>query len=134
MRSVKAIVIGSLFIVIVTLLLQLAYIFIAVGYNVLAKNYLFLNDISGYFKYIIGLPVFMATMFFGGYITASVADMKALPHCVAVALITVGGMMYSAMGNSNLTLTGIIVIVLALSTTLAGGLYWQNGNKTNGMR
>lgn len=132
MRSIKAIVIGSLFIVIVTLLLQLAYIFIAVGYNALAKNYLFLNDIGGYFKYIIGFPVFMAIMFVGGYITASIANMKALLHCVVVALITVGGMMYSAMENSNLTLTGIVVMMLALSATSAGGLYWQNGNKING--
>ena len=122
MRSIKAIVIGSLFIVIVTLLLQLAYIFIAVGYNALAKNYLFLNDISGYFKYIIGLPVFMAIMFVGGYITASIANMKALPHCVAVALITVGGMMYSAMENSNLTLTGIVVIDACIKCNLGGWL------------
>ena len=132
MRSIKAIMVGSLFIVVVILMLQLAYIFIAVGYNALAKDYLFLNDISGYFRYIIGIPAFIATMFVGGYITASVTDMNAnitiAFHCIAVGLITVGGMMYSVLENSSLTPTGIVVIVLALSATTAGGLYWLNGN------
>jgi hypothetical protein len=42
MRSIKAIIAGSLFIVVVILLTQLAYIFIAVGYNSLGHHYLFL--------------------------------------------------------------------------------------------
>jgi hypothetical protein len=135
MRSIKAIVAGCLFIIVVILLMQLAYIFIAVGYNALAKDYPFLNDISGYFRYIVGIPVFMATMFLGGYITASIANMKAIIkvwlHCMAVALITAGGMMYSALENANLTLTGIVVLILALVATTAGGLYWQKNNRIN---
>lgn len=137
MRSVKAIVVGSLFIVITILFLQLAYIFIAVGYNALAKDYLFLNDISGYFRYIIGIPVFIAVMFAGGYITASIANTNAKKniwfHCITVGLITVGGMMYSAIENSDLTSTGIVVIVLALGATTAGGHYWHSGKKINGL-
>lgn len=127
MRSIKAIVVGSLFIVFVILFLQLAYIFIAVGYNTLAKDYPFLNDISGYFRYLVGIPVFVATMFAGGYITASIANitakLKVWLHSLAVGLITVGGMMYSAMVNADITTTGIVVTVLALSATSAGGLY-----------
>lgn len=131
MKSLKAIVVGSAFIIIAILFLQLAYIFIAVAYNALAKDFLFLNEISGYFRYIIGIPVFMLTMFAGGYITAHIADMetyvKTWLHSLTVGLITVGGMMYSAMVNSSLTLTGIVVIVLALSATAAGSYYWQKG-------
>lgn len=129
MKSLKAIVVGSAFIIIAILFLQLAYIFIAVAYNALAKDFLFLNEISGYFRYIVGIPVFMLTMFAGGYITAYIADMntyvKTGLHSLVVGLITVGGMMYSAMVNSSLTLTGIVVIVLALSATAAGSYYWQ---------
>lgn len=135
MRSIKAIAAGSAFIIIVLLLLQLAYIFIAVAYNALAKDYPLLNEISGYFRYIIGIPVFIAVMFAGGYITASIANMhtnmKVWLHSMTVGLITVGGMMYSAMEYSALTVTGMVVIVLALSATSAGGLYWQTGNKIN---
>lgn len=128
MRSIKAIVAGCLFIIVVILLMQLAYIFVAVGYNALAKNYSFLNDIAGVFRYIIGIPVFMATMFAGGYITASIANMetstKVWLHCIAVGLITTGGMIYPTLENSNITSTGIIVFILALVATIGGGLFW----------
>lgn len=130
-RSIKAIAVGCLFVVIVILLMQLLYIFVAVGYNALAKDFPFLNDISGAFRYIIGIPVFIAVMFAGGYLTATIAGvedkMKVWFHCMAVGLITAGGMMYSAMENSSLTLTGIVVFILALAATTAGGLYWQKG-------
>jgi hypothetical protein len=129
MRSIKAITSGSVFIVVVILFLQLAYMFIAVGYNLLAAGYPVLNEISGIFRYLIGLPVFLIVMFTGGYITANIANMddniKVWFHSVVVALITVGGMMYSAIQSYDLTLTGVVVMVLALSSILAGGLYWK---------
>ena len=131
MRSIKAIVAGSLFIIVVILLMQLAYIFIAVGYNSLANHYPFLNDISGYFRYIIGIPVFMVIMFFGGYITADVANTRVLLHCIAVGILTAGGMILLALQNSNLTLTGIIIFILALAATIAGGLHYERSNKSN---
>jgi len=128
MKSIKAIVAGSLFIIFVILLMQLAYIFIAVGYNSIAKHYPFLNDISGYFRYFIGIPIILLTMFFGGYITAHVANTRVLLHCIAVGAITAGGMILMAMENSNLTLTGIAIFILSLAATTAGGLYWKRNN------
>lgn len=125
MRSIKAIVAGSLFIIIVILLMQLAYIFIAVAYNALAKDYPFLNDIAGSFRYLIGIPVFMVIMFFGGYVTADFAREKVLPHCLAVGLITASAMIVPTLENANLTLTGVVIFVLAIGATSAGGLYWQ---------
>lgn len=129
MRSLKAIVAGTLFIVVVILLMQLAYIFIAVGYNSLAKHYPLLNNISAYFRYFIGIPVVMLIMFFGGYITASIANNKVLLHCLVVGCITAGGMILLALQNSNLTITGIVVFILSLTATAAGGLYWLTDNK-----
>ena len=129
MKSIKAIAAGSLFIIVVILFLQLAYIFIAVAYNALAKDYPFLNDISGYFRYLIGIPVFMVIMFVGGYITANIARIKVLLHCIVVSLLTTGGMMWSALENTDLTTTGLVVFMLALIATIAGGLYWQKENK-----
>ena len=129
MKSIKAIIAGSAFIVIVMLLLQLAYIFAAVAYNAAAKDYPFLNEIAGSFRYIIGIPVFVAIMFVGGYITASIANMtastKVWSHCMIVGLITAGGMIYPTLENSDITITGIVVFVLALIATTGGGLYWQ---------
>jgi len=133
MRSVKAIVAGSLFVVVVFLVLQLAYVFIAVGYNALAANFPFLKEISGVFRYLIGLPVLIIVMFIGGYITAGIANVhtriKVWLHCFAVAIITVGGTMYSALENYHLTLTGIVVMILAISASSAGGIYWLRNDR-----
>ena len=128
MKSIKAIVAGCLFIIVVILLMQLAYIFIAVGYNSLAKHYPVLNEISGYFRFLVGIPVFMAVMFVGGYITASIAASRVLLHCLAVGMITAGGMILLALENTELTLTGMVVFILSLATTAAGGLYWSREN------
>lgn len=134
MKSIKAIVIGSVFILVTLLILQLIYVFVAVGYISLAADFPFLNNITGIFRYLVGIPVYMVTMFFGGYITADIANahsnIKVLLHCLAVGIITVGSMMYSVIENSSLSITGIVVTVLALSATSAGGLYWLK-NKDN---
>lgn len=135
MRSIKAIVAGSVFIVVVILFLQLAYIFIAVAYNSLAADYPFLNDIAGSFRYIVGIPIFIVTMFVGGYITAHIADMgasaKVCLHCIAVGLITSGGMIYPTLENSDITTTGIVIFILAIAATTAGGWYWKDNDRVN---
>ena len=128
MNSIKAIIVGSLFIVIVNLVMQLIYIFIAVGYNALAKDFPFLNDITGLFRYIIGIPLFTASVFFGGYITAMMANIKVLLHCGVVALIIVAGMILPTLENASLTMTGIVVIILVFGGTMAGGWYWEKDN------
>lgn len=129
MRSIKAILAGIAFIIVVMLLLQLAYIFVAVGYNALAKSFPFLNEIVGLFRYILGIPLFIATMFVGGYITANIADMadsvKIWSHCLLVGFITSVAMLYPTMENAEITITGIVVFVLSLVATTAGGFYWQ---------
>jgi hypothetical protein len=135
MRSLKAIIAGSAFIIFVILLLQLVYIFAAVAYNALARDYPFLNDIAGSFRYIVGIPVFIAVMFAGGYITANiartVASVRVGLHGMVVGLITAGGMIYPTLENSVITTTGIVVLVMALTATIAGGYYWQKGNRIN---
>jgi len=129
MKSIIAIIAGCAFVIIVILLMQLLYIFVAVGYNALANDFPWLKDITEIFRYLIGIPVFVAVMFAGGYITANIAEKEdrvtVLLHCMTVAFITVGGMLYSAMENASLTVTGIVVFVLALIATSVGGLYWQ---------
>lgn len=133
MRSIIAVVAGSIFIVVVIFFLQLAYIFIAVAYNTLAVDFPFLNDISGLFRYLLAIPAFLVTMFVGGYIAAYIANVtdkfKIWIQGLCVGSITVGGLMYTALVNSNLTLTGYAVIVLALSASSAGGFYWQRVNR-----
>jgi len=125
MRSIKAVLAGSLFIIIIGLLIELSYIFLAVAYNSLAKDYPYLNEISIYFRYLIGIPVLFVVMFIGGVITADLAKQHVLIHCLIVAFITIGVMMLSAMENMQMTLSGVVVSLLALVSTLSGGWYWQ---------
>ena len=132
MKSVKAIVLGSLFIVIVILLMQLAYIFIAVAYNALAKSYPYLNEISGIFRYLVGIPVFVLIMFFGGYITADFVREKVLLHTLAVGVLTASGMIVPTLEYAQLTLTGVVIFILAIAAAATGGAYWQKGNKLDG--
>ena len=128
MKSIKAIFIGSLFIIVVNMVMQLVFIFIAVGYNALAKDFPFLHDITGLFRYIIGIPLFTASVFFGGYITAQMANTKILLHCATVALIIVSGLILPTLENSSLTMTGIVIIILTFGGTMAGGWYWEKDN------
>ena len=132
MKSIKAILAGSVFVIVVILILQLLYIFVAVAYNALASDYPLLHDIAGYFRYIIGIPVFVAVMFVGGYITANVAAMesntKVLLHCMVVGLITAGGMIYPTLETADITTTGIVIFILSLLATTAGGWYRQKDN------
>jgi len=129
MNGVKAIFVGCVFILVTVLVLQLVYIFAAVGYNALAQDYPFLNDIVGIFRYLIGIPVFIATMFVGGYLTANVAAMKTrnnvLLISMSVGFITAGGIIYPTLEGSAITITGVVVFILAIVATAAGGLYWN---------
>ena len=128
MRSLIAIVLGSVFIIVVILLMQLAFLFIVIEYNALAADYPFLKEIAPLFKYIVALPIFAATVFAGGYVTADIAKMdtrnKVWIHSFAVGLITVGGMMYLALVNANLTITGFVLMIVAFVALFAGGSFW----------
>lgn len=125
MKSIKAILAGSLFIIIVTLVVQLITIFVVVGYTSLAKSWPFLHEISIYFRYLVGYPIFFLVLFVGGYITAAISEKKILLHCSVVGFITISMSTISASGYMELTLTGMVMVLLALLSIIAGGLYWQ---------
>jgi len=129
MNSLKAIISGVLFIFITALLMQLAYIFIAVAYNNLAKDYPYLHEISGIFRYLIAIPLFLGIMLMGGYLTAAIAKSKELLHCIIVAAIAIFTMMWFALSNAELTPAGVVINILMLLFTVFGGWYWKYRNK-----
>ncbi len=125
MNRIKAIATGIIFIIVALLMMQLAYLLIAVSYNSLAKSYPFLNDISGIFRYLVAIPVILGIMFAGGYITAAIATSGVLMHCLIVGIITSGGSLWMALENADLTFTGAIISIMMLVLTAVGGLYWK---------
>jgi len=128
MKYIKAILAGSLFIIVIGLVLQLVFIFAAVGYNELAKMWPDLNDFRIYFRYLLGMPIYILLMFLGGYITAAISKQHVYLNCLIVALITIAITITSALSYSDLTVSGVVVIVLSLLGTLAGGAYWARHN------
>jgi len=138
MKSLAAIIAGSLFDFIALLIFGLSYIFIAVGYNSLASEFPFLKDITDIFRYLIGFPIFIVTMFVGGYITADIGNLKSslkvILNCFAVGLIAIVSTVYSALDYSSFTLTGAVVVILALGASAAGGFYWLRDNRNIGLK
>jgi small-conductance mechanosensitive channel len=108
MNSLKSISSGVSFIFIASMLLQLGYIFVVVGYNSVAKNYPFLKDIDWIFQYLLTMPIVILIMFFGGYLAAAIAKYKVIIHSFLVGFITLVVMMWMALQNAQLTSKGLI--------------------------
>lgn len=125
MNSIKAIIIGGVFIVISLLLLQLLYLFVAVAFNQLMLDYPLLATYSGYLRYLIGIPVLLLIMFYGGYLTAEFAVSKVVLHSSLVGVLLSVGMVAMALQNTELTGLGALLSLLLVLTTAAGGLHWQ---------
>ena len=123
MNSIKAISTGVIFTIVAILLVQLIYLIIAVGYNSIAKDYPFLNDLGGFFRYLIAIPIFLIVMFIGGYLSGLIAETKEILHAFIVGVITMILMMWSVLQNADLTIAGIAIILLMVTATLMGGLY-----------
>ena len=131
MKNILSVITGSAFIIIAFLLLQLVSLLAMVSYKMLAKDYPFLDDINpGIFRYLIAIPVFLAVMFIGGYITAIIAKSKVLLYTLLVGTITTAGSMWWALDYMKITVTGVVVMVLMLVATVAGGMFWQKRNRS----
>lgn len=128
MKVLIAIVVSCMFIFIVIFVMQLLYVFVAVGYIELAKEYPIMNSFVGVLRYLVGIPFFLATMFAGGYLAANIANIetriKVLLLSFAVGIFTTSGIIYPTLENSSLTITGIVIFILALIATTAGGICW----------
>jgi len=124
-KSFKAILAGFLFIVIVILVMQLLYIFLAVGFHSLASSYPALNSVTGLIKYLVGIPVLMLVIFGGGYISAAMAPGRPVLHGLIVAVLSSAVMILPTLENAQLTPTGMVVFALVIMAGGAGGLYWQ---------
>ncbi|MCW9023459.1 MAG: hypothetical protein OQK73_02140 [Gammaproteobacteria bacterium] len=125
MRNIKAVILGIAFIAFAMLVMQLAYIFLAVGYNELAKSMPFLNSINNYFRYLIGMPVFILILMTGGYVTAATAESYRLILSFIVGMLTVGVMLASAIYDYVLTPSGYFLFTVGIFLPMAGGWYWQ---------
>ena len=122
-QNIKAIFAGIVFIVVSTMLIQLVFVLLAVAYNSFAIEFVFLKDIQWVFKYLFGIPIFLAVMFVGGSITASIAMSKSIINSTIVGSVVVIGMMWSALANAELTLSGGVINLVMITAVICGGIY-----------
>ncbi|MEE9445918.1 MAG: hypothetical protein V3V19_09675 [Cocleimonas sp.] len=125
-QSFKAVLTGALFMLIASLLMKIAYIFLAATYHNLSTHFPFLSNVSGSILNFITIPMFAAIMFAGGYITAGVARRKTILHSFIVGLLTASIMMIIALQTpAGVTKTNIVSYIVILLATTAGGYYWK---------
>lgn len=127
MKSLKAIIWGSLFIIICMLLIQLAYLFIAVGYHRLVENMPMLQSMPDYFRYLVGLPVYLLVMMGGGYVAAEFAEEKVMMHGFVTGVVVSLVLLLQAQQSTQITLVGYLLAALSIAATTTGSFLWRRG-------
>ncbi len=125
MKSVKAIFIGSSFVIVSILLIQLLYLFVVVGYNYLVREYDFGVLFSESVGTVIWVITYLLVMFYGGYVTAEYSEKKAVLHSLVVGGLVTAVMVAMALQNTQLTFTGILIAIASVVIAAAGGVYSQ---------
>lgn len=130
MRSLKAFLAGFFYIVILGLVIQLVYMFIAMGYTELTRAYPWISSFGGYIGYAVGICVYFALMASGGVLTAAIAKKHIMPHCLVVGASTTLLSVLSSQNNDELTVLSIVFVITGIAFTITGGEYWKRNYQT----
>lgn len=129
MQSLKSLLAGFFYIVILGLVIQLVFMFVAIGYTELTKAYPWVAPFGGYVGYATGIVVYFLLMASGGIITASLAKTAIRAHCIAVGASTTLLSVLSSQNNDELTYLSIIFVITGIAFTFIGGEYWKKHNQ-----
>jgi hypothetical protein len=123
MQYLKAFLAGFLFIVVFGLCIQLAYMFLAMGYIELVKAFPWVATFGGYASYLIGLVVYFLLMVTGGVLTACIAKKNMIVMCFLVGISSTGLSILSLNNYSEYTSFSILFVVSGVLFTIVGGWY-----------
>jgi hypothetical protein len=123
MQYLKAFLAGFFFIVVFGLCIQLAYMFLAMGYVELVKAFPWVATFGGYVSYLVGIVVYFLLMATGGLLTASIAKKNIVVMCILVGISSTGLSALSLQNAGEYTVFSIIFIVSGILFTIAGGWY-----------
>lgn len=126
MQYLKSFLAGFSFIVVFGLCIQLAYIFLAVWYIDLVKEFPSVATFVGPVSYLVGIVIYFLLMATGGIVTASLAKKNPLVMCFLVGIATTGLSTLSLQNFSEYTIFSIVFIVSGVLFTIAGGWYWKH--------
>ena len=125
MQYLKSYLAGFFYIVVLGLCIQLAFMFLAMGYVELVKVYPWVASFGGYVSYLVGIVVYFLLMASGGILTAMIAHRHPLVMCFLVGLSSTGLSVYSLQNAGADTVFGIVFVVSGVLFTIAGGWYSQ---------
>ncbi len=123
MQYLKAFLAGFFFIVIFGLCIQLAFMFLSMGYIELVKSFPEVAIFGGYVSYVVGIVVYFLLMATGGFLTASIAKKNRVVMCFFVGISSTGLSALSLQNFSEYTIFIILFVVLGILFTVAGGWY-----------
>ena len=123
MQYLKAYLAGFFFIVVVGLCIQLAYMFLAMGYVYLVTAFPWVATFGGYASYLVGIVVYFLLMASGGFLTTSIAKKKMVVMCSLVGLSSTGLSAFSLQNTSDYTVFIMLFVGSGILFTIAGGWY-----------
>lgn len=118
--SWKALLLGSATIWLLGLVLQLAFLMVAVGQLMFVKRFPEAAGWAPIVLYLVGLLGLFLTMAAGGYVTARMAPDRLLLHASLVALLGGGLSFLQSLNVGGLTLTGLLLFLLGIPFTFVG--------------
>lgn len=125
MISWKALLVGCATILVLGLLVQLAFIFVVVGFNAVAAAWPPLASWGRPLAYVSGALVYFGIMSTAGYISAEIARRHVLLHAFIVGSLVTGASLLSSLGSGKLTAMSFVFLLSGIVFALTGGLIWQ---------
>ena len=125
MNSIKALLFGFFYVVILGLIIQLVFIFLAMGYTELLKDYPTVEMVARIVSYIIGITVYFLLMATAGFLTASIAKKNTTLHGIIISVSSIGLSLLSSINEDEFTWISLIFFILGVTFTLMGTRRWQ---------
>lgn len=125
MNSIKAILGGFFAIIFMGLLAQLFYLFAGIAYFKLVKEYPSLSFLAETTTILL-FSITAVIAFLGGMLTAHLAPKAVVINCLVVGSMAGTLTLVPALiSGYEITVNGVILIMIFLLATVAGGLYWK---------
>lgn len=130
-NSIKAIIGGFFAIIFMGLLAQLIFLFVGVGYFSLVKIYPSLSFLAEMTTVLV-FAVTTIVAFLGGILTANLAPKAVVINCLVVgSMVGALTLIPSLTSGYDITVNGILFLVIFPLATVAGGLYWKKRQQTD---
>lgn len=130
MASFKALIVGLIVTILVGLFAQAIYVLLASYIGMAASDYGFVSNYKQELWFIFAILVFCLSMFFGGVVTATIADHKLVYHAAAVGCMASLASILSSATSGGLTLmAGVMVVLGTVFAALGGFIIKRAGNQ-----